>query len=182
MEKRCNICGRPFTRRWNLERHLDDVHYVNKKKYMVKRDIDNYYPLPKNNGYNNNFSNRVTNMKEMHHNQNFSNNNIFWDNFPPYEYNNTLQPYPYQYPYYPSFTDPNFNSQSKLEKEEWSLDDKIKMQKALKILQDNLGKRYHPIYIPQIIRYLNYRCVNEKSIKPLKQFFFQAFLGHIWPY
>jgi hypothetical protein len=113
MEKRCTLCGRTFTRRWNLQRHLDDVHDVNKQKYIVKRDIGNHPSLPKNNRYNNNFSNRVTNMKEIYYNQNFSNGNILPNNYPPYVYNN-FQPHPYIH--LPDFINPNSNPLSNIEK------------------------------------------------------------------
>jgi hypothetical protein len=56
------------------------------------------------------------------------------------------------------------------------------MQKALEILQNYLGKRYPPRYVPQIIKRLHDKCVTKKSIEPLKQYFVDKYLGHMWPY
>lgn len=180
----CNICGQSFTRKWNLQRHLRDVdHDVIDKKYIAKEDIDNRYSLPiNNNRYNSNFSNTENNMKEIYPNQNFSNNNNFRTNFPPYGYNNVQPyPYPYQYPYLP-FINPITNSQPNIEKEEWTQNDRIKMQKALEILRNRLKKIHHPRNVSKIIKYLHYRCLDEKSIEPLKKYFVNNYLGAFWPY
>jgi hypothetical protein len=56
------------------------------------------------------------------------------------------------------------------------------MQKALEILRNCLEKRGFQGYVSQTIRYLHYRCVTEKSLDPLKKFFVNMYLGHMWPY
>src|SRR6187402_1750110 len=44
MEKRCYICNKIFSRQWNLERHLRDVHEINNDIRKGKRrgGIDGY--------------------------------------------------------------------------------------------------------------------------------------------
>ena len=85
------------------------------------------------------------------------------------------------YPY-PNFFNSNINSQPKIEKKEWTTNDRIKVQKALKILQNYLSKIYYPSYTYRMIKLLHDRCSSERSIEPLKQFFVSKYLGHLWPY
>ena len=65
MEKMCNISRRIFTRKWNLQRHLNEVHNIRNEtsKNRLNYEIDDYdYSLSSlNTSYNNNF------QKEWYH-------------------------------------------------------------------------------------------------------------------
>ena len=88
--KICNLCFKKFTRKWNLARHLDDVHKIHYdlEKDKMKQGID----VPDN----------ITNIRETKHkifdednkrsqlqsNQNYYNNNNLPYNFPNYYFYN----------------------------------------------------------------------------------------------
>lgn len=98
----CNICYKNFTRKWNLDRHLYDVHEVQNdlRRVRIKQGID----VP------NNLSNMVeperkilnrdnTMSQSPQYNQSYYNNNNNLPNNSPYYYygydNNTSSSYPY---------------------------------------------------------------------------------------
>ena len=67
---------------------------------------------------------------------------------------------------------PNTKKKNKEEKK-LSIDDKIKIQKVLKNLENYLEKFYHRTFIFQILSWLRYQCFTQKSDKPLKNFLFK---------
>ena len=145
-QKECIVCKQIFTRKWNLERHLQDVHeiYDNTKKDNINPEIGDYNSLPINIDSNNNLRNFV-----------YSNDEVYL---------------------YPNFIPP-------LEKEKrLNVDDRIRIQKGLKILESCLEKIYPPGFVFQIISWLRSCCRYEKSDEPLKNFFVQMNLGDRWPF
>ena len=150
--KSCKFCNKIFSTRWNLERHLKDIHKVLPKQENnnINSEIDNYHYSSQ--GYNNsnrNFSHR-NNYNEM--NQiNYSGN-----------YNDCNQiPQNYSYPgYYFDIDYPWSNIYPKPEKEQktWTCDDQLLLQRGLKILQNHLEKLYHPFYVSRFIFMLKRKC------------------------
>lgn len=178
-KKFCNICYKIFTRKWNLERHLYDVHEVHDdlRKYRVKQEIDmpnhlSNMVVPKRK-----FLDRDNNMNQTpQYNQSYYNTNNLPNNFPYYYYHgfdNNTSSYPYS----------NINSQYKEEEEKrLSIDDKIKIQKVLKNLENYLEKFYHRAFIFQILSWLHYQCLTKKSKEPLKKFLVQNNIGFLWQF
>ena len=176
----CNICYKNFTRKWNLDRHLYDVHEVQNdlRRVRIKQGID----VP------NNLSNMVeperkilnrdnTMSQSPQYNQSYYNNNNNLPNNSPYYYygydNNTSSSYPYS----------NIDSRYKEEeKKRLSIDDKIKIQKILKNLENYLEKFYTRAFIFQIILWLRHQCFTQKSDEPLKKFLVQKNIGFLWQY
>jgi hypothetical protein len=174
-EKICKLCSKIFTRRWNLERHLQDVHkiYDNTKEDYLKSEIIDYNDLPNNIDRNRNFRNKSNdnNINEVINNENSYYYNNFSNTFPsPADYIGKFDPYS------------NFNP-SPLEKEKrLSLDDKIRIQKVLTILENHLKKiGYPPGHIFRLKTWLNYRCSSAKTDEPLKKFLVHRKLGYLWP-
>jgi hypothetical protein len=118
-------------------------------------------------------------MKEtLQYNQSYyNNNNNLPNNLPCYYYGFDNNPSSYLYS--------NINSQCKEEEKEkegekrLSLDDKIKIQNVLKNLKNYLEKFYPRAYIFQILSWLRYQCLTQKSDKPLKKFLVQNNIGRI---
>ncbi|MGE5633665.1 MAG: C2H2-type zinc finger protein [Deltaproteobacteria bacterium] len=173
-QKKCSICKKIFTRKWNLKRHSQDVHkiYDNTKKDNINPEIGDYNSLPINIDSNNNFRNKnnENNMNGMIYNENSSYDNNFPNTFPNPEYSND-EFYPYS----------NFNPSLEKEKR-LNVDDRIRIQKGLKILESYLEKIYPPGFVFQIISWLRSCCRYEKSDEPLKNFFVQMNLGDRWPF
>jgi hypothetical protein len=97
-QKKCNLCKKIFTRRWNLERHLQDVHkiYDNTKKDNINTEFIDYNDLPNNINRNSDFRNKNNdnNMSEMINNENSYYYNNFSNTFPyPAYYNGEFYPY-----------------------------------------------------------------------------------------
>ena len=76
----------------------------------------------------------------------------------------------------------NFNFQLEKEQRRWTYDDKIRLQRGLKIIQNHLEKFYHPFYVSRIILMLKRKCNHEKSDEPLKKYFIQMNIGAMWPW
>ena len=77
----------------------------------------------------------------------------------------------------------NINSRYKEEeKKRLSIDDKIKIQKVLKNLENYLEKFYPSTFIFQIVSWLRYQCFTQKSDKPLKKFLVQNNIGFLWQF
>ena len=104
----------------------------------------------------------------------YNGNSYYYDNFSniypsPGYYNN--EPYIYS----------NNNSPFKEEKI-LSIDDKIKIQKVLKVVENYLERIYPKYNVFLIISRLHYRCLREKSDEPLKKFLVKNNMGHLWPF
>lgn len=173
----CNICYKKFTRKWNLERHLYDVHEVQNdlSKVRIKQEIDVPDNLSNMVEPERKFLNRDNNMNQpSQYNQSYYNNNNLTNNLPYYYYgfdNNTAS-YPYS----------NINSQYEEEEQEekkLSIDGKIKIQKILKNLENYLEKFYPRVFIFQILSWLRYQCLTKKSEEPLKRFLVQKNIGFL---
>jgi uncharacterized Zn-finger protein len=47
MEKKvCNLCKKRFTRQWNLERHMQDIHHIS--EYGENNLVKQNYEVPPN--------------------------------------------------------------------------------------------------------------------------------------
>lgn len=175
----CNICYKKFTRKWNLERHLYDVHeaHYDLRKARIKQEFDVRNHLSKTVGPNRKILNTDNNLNKTQYNQSYYNNNNLPNNLPYYYYgfdNNTAS-YPYS----------NINSQYEEEEQEekkLSIDDKIKIQKILKNLENYLEKFYPRVFIFQILSWLRYQCLTKKSEEPLKRFLVQKNIGFLWEF
>lgn len=174
---RCTVCNQSFSRQWNLKRHIQDVHKLHnydKKDNIMQKDND-FNNLPFNIYENNNFKD-TNNKNDINNNQ----NQHYYNSFPDINHDLYYNVESYQYPY-SNFTNSNFESQLKKEKR-LSVDDKIKIQKGLKILENHLEKICKPVYIFRIIKLLNYRCLSEKSDEPLKKYLVQNNIGYLWTF
>jgi hypothetical protein len=169
--KNCTICKKRFTRQWNLERHMQDIHHISEygKNNMVKQKYEGSpysYPSIFTNEQLRNFEN---NMTEMDYNQNppenhtFSNhysredlyNNRFYENFEPF---------------------PPEKKENRL-----TIRDIVRIRRGLQILRNFLQQIYpNQIVIPQIYC-LNYLCYTKKSIQPLRDFYEKYNLMGLWP-
>jgi hypothetical protein len=173
-QKKCNLCKKIFTRRWNLERHLQDVHkiYDNTKKDNINPEFIDYGDLPNNINRNSNRNkNNDNNISEMINNENSYYYNNFSNTFPyPAYYNGEFYPYS------------NFNP-SPFEKEKrLSLEDKIKIQKVLTDLESHLIKIGCPMeFVFRLKRWLKYRCSCAKTDEPLKKYLVNNNFGNLWP-
>ncbi|HEX2408832.1 MAG TPA: hypothetical protein VHJ38_16645 [Nitrososphaeraceae archaeon] len=173
-EKVCQICYKKFTRKWNLERHLDDNHQIHNdfSNARMKQEIEMFDQFSNIVEPKHKFLNKEDNkMKEMlQYNQSYYNNNNLPNNLPYYYYgfDNNISSYPYS----------NINFQYNEEEKEkgekrLSIDDKIRIQKVLKILEDYLEKLYPRWFIFQVLSWLHYQCRIQKSDEPLKKFLVQ---------
>lgn len=172
MEKKaCNLCNKRFTRQWNLERHIQDIHHISEygQNDMVKQKYDGPpYPYPST-IRNERYSNSENNTTEMYYYEN------------PPEYPNLTNHY-YSYDFYNNRLYENFESVP-IDKKENKLiiRDMIRIRRALQILR-NLLQRIYPTYlvVPQIC-WLNYLCYTQNSIQPLRDFYKKYNLMHLWP-
>lgn len=182
-EKVCTICYKKFTRKWNLERHLYDIHKIHTdySNARMKQEIEMADHFSNRIEPKHKFLNKENNkMKErLQYNQSYYINNNNFPNNLPYNYygidNNSSSLYFYS----------NINSQyNEQEKEKGerrlSINDKIKMQKVLKNLENYLEKFYPHMFIFQIISWLRYQCLTQKSYEPLKNFLVHSNMGFLW--
>ena len=173
IKKRCYRCNRLFSRQWNLERHLQDVHEINDdiKKEERRGGIDGYdYEFGQLN------MNNANNLKKTENNNNdmdYNGNSYYYDNF------SNIYPIPRYYNIEP-YIYANYNSLCKEEKI-LSIDDKIKIQKVLKVVENYLERIYPKYYVFLIISRLRHRCLREKSDEPLKKYLVKNNMGHLWP-
>ena len=159
----CDICNRDFTRNDNLKRHKTDVHELveNAKEYTEKQGLpENLDQTP--------FNKQITNP--------------IYSQSQEKSYNNNFSAYPFYngYNYTQSFPNPNIQSHIK-ETKSFSVDDKIKIQKKLKIVENILKKNRPYYYVASRINMLRAQCYNEQSDEPLKRFIVKKNLGHLWP-
>ncbi len=173
MEKRCYICNKIFSRQWNLERHLQDVHEINNDIRKGKRrgGIDGY-----DYEYGQLSMNSAINLKKTE-----SNNNDMDYKVNSYYYNNFSNIYPIP-GYYNSEPYIYSNNNSLFKEETLSIDDKIKIQKALKFVENYLKRLYPKANVFPIISLLRNRCLREKSVEPLKKYLVKNNMGDLWPF
>ena len=74
----------------------------------------------------------------------------------------------------------NFTSQIK-ENRKLNLDDEIKIQKGLKIIQNYL-KNYPKPYVAMRISELRSKCIRAQSDEPLKKYLVNGKRGDLWSY
>lgn len=153
---------------------MQDVHEINDdiKKEKRREGIDGYdYEYGQLN------MNSANNLKKI------ENNNNYMDyNGNSYCYNNFSNIYP-NHGYYNSepYIYSNYNFLFK-EVKTLSSDDKIKIQKVLKIVENYLESLYPKSNVFLIISWLRYRCLREKSDEPLKKYLVKNNMGHLWPF
>ncbi len=176
-QKKCNICKKIFSRKWNLERHLQDVHkiYINTKQTSISQEDSNYYSLPIDNNINDNFRNE-NNINNIYGKMNSRDNSSIYNIFSN-PYSASLNSNNDQFLPYPNFYQPP----GEIERSILTPNDKIRIQKVLKILENYLIGLYPPFYVFRIIFYLNYKCRKEKSDEPIKEFLVRNHIGHLWP-
>jgi hypothetical protein len=165
-KNKCNICNKIFTRDWNLKRHIQDVYRLNDydKKDNIKQEFEENYYLPNSN----------SSYKENHINYYNNQNPFYYNNFPntfdnPASYNNEF----YQYS--------NFKLSSLEKDKRLSNDEKIRIQKVLKNLQNLLEKIIPKSNILWIIENLWCKCIREQSEEPLKKFLILYKMAYLWP-
>ena len=105
----------------------------------------------------NNLKKTENNYNDMDYNGNSYCCNNFSNIYPNSGYNNS-EPYIYS----------NYNSLFKEEKT-LSNDDKIKIQKVLKFVENYLKRLYPKSNVFPIILWLRYRCLREKSDEPIEK-------------
>jgi hypothetical protein len=172
MEKKaCNLCNKRFTRQWNLERHIQDIHHISEygQNDMVKQKYEGPpYPYPSTNR-NERYSNSENNTTEMYYYEN------------PPEYPNLTNHY-YRYDFYNNRLYSNFESVPIDKKEnKLTIRDMIRIRRALQILRNFLQRIYPTYVVVQQICWLNYLCYTQNSIQPLGDFYKKYNLMHLWP-
>ncbi len=164
----CYICSKKFSRRWNLERHLYNVHEVHKDLSIarIKQEINVPDNISNMVEPNRKVLNRDNIMNHTKYNQSYyNNNNNLPNNLPYYYYGFDKNTSSHLYS--------NINSQYKEEEKgekRLSIDDKIKIQKVLKNLENYLQKFLPHTFIFQVLSMLRYQCLTQKSDEPLKKF------------
>lgn len=172
IKKECKICKKRFTRQWNLERHIRDIHHISeygendrvKQKY---EDLSYSYPSTFTNEWYGKSENNTTEMD-------------YYENPP--EYPNFTNHYT-RYDLYNNRSYGNFVPVPR-EKDENTLTntDKRRIQYALGILSNFLqGIFPNHVVIPQIC-WLHYYCYSKRSIQPLRDFYKKNNFMHLWPF
>lgn len=171
-KKKCNKCRKRFTRRWNLTRHLKYIHNLSDdgQHDIVKPKYDRptySSPSPIKNEYIMNSENKMSEMNYNLHppkSHNFT-KRFFGDEY----YNNGC------YQNYELFT---------VDKKEpkLTIPDGIRIINALRILQHILPRFYPNNVVIRVICFLKYQCYTKHSDEPLKDFYKQHGLWHLWPY
>ena len=169
--KICQVCNKRFTRQWNLERHVNDIHYISEygENDMVKQKYEDpsySYSLTIKNEQFRNSENNTTDM-------------MYYENPP--EYHNFTNHYSNQ-DLYNKRSYQNFEPFSIDKKEDkLTLRDMIRIRRRLQILK-NVLQRIYPYHVVIIqISWLNYLCFTKKSIQPLRDFYQKNGLMHLWP-
>lgn len=168
VNKTCTVCKKRFTRQWNLERHLKDIHeiYLYRDNDMIKQNSEPYsYPFSIKKE---DFRNPENNMNKMNNYQNPPEYHNFTNEFSSYDINNSriyenFEPVP-------------------IDKKENNLTmrDIIRIRDGLQILR-NFLQRFYPNYVVvQRIYWLNYLCYTQKSIQPLRDFYKKNNLMYLW--
>ncbi|HJT85467.1 MAG TPA: hypothetical protein VJ697_13385 [Nitrososphaeraceae archaeon] len=174
-KKICKICNTPFTRKWNLARHLKDSHQIPTKEEIQNMNSEfdnNHISAERYNNRSHKLSHRYNcdGMNEINYSGTYNN----YNEIPP----NYSYPGYFNGQGYPWF---NFNFQSEKEQKRWTYDDQIRIQSILKILQNYLEKIYHQFYVSRTIFRLKRKCNDEKSDELVKKFFIRKNIGYLWP-
>lgn len=169
----CKICNKGFTRKWNLERHLQDIHkqYIKPESHGINLESNNHDSWQR---YEN--SDGIFEQRHNYDSINQINDSGQYRNFNNFPQNN---PYP-EYNYGQGYPWSNFNLQPEKEQKRWTYDDEIQLQRRLKILQNHLERFFPPLYVSGVIFMLKRRCSLEKSDEPLKKYFIQMNIGDMW--
>lgn len=170
----CNVCNKIFTRKWNLERHLQDIHgiYNKPENQNITSEIGNINSSQRYSNTDNIFKDRYNdgNMNQIDYSGQYGN------------YHNYPQNYSYPEYYRQDYPWSNFNLPPEKESKKWTYDDQIRLQRGLKILQTHLESFYPQPCVSGIILMLRRRCNYEKSDEPLKKYFVQMNIGDKWPW
>jgi hypothetical protein len=161
-------CKKKFTRHWNLERHLQDIHKNEYRENNMLRQKYEAYTFPSTIKYED-YRNPQNSMGEMNFYQNHPEYYNFTSGFSNYDmYNNMV--------YENVEAGPIDKKESRL-----TIRDMAKIPYALIILRNYL-QRFEPHRdVMSIIRSLYYQCYTQRSIQPLKDFYKKNNLGHLWP-
>ncbi|MGH9981820.1 MAG: C2H2-type zinc finger protein [Nitrososphaeraceae archaeon] len=169
MEKKfCNVCKKRFTRQWNLERHLKDIHNISgyhkndiNKQKNVQSTYSSIYSIK-----NQPFRNSDNHMISINH----------YSNTPGYH---ILQRYDNETNYNNWFY-PNDELVTIDKKEPMlTIEDGIRIRTALQILQNVLSRFYPPNLVIRIICLLQFQCFTKHSDEPLIEFYKKY---NIWVY
>jgi len=165
----CNVCKKKFTRQWNLERHLQDIHMIPeyRENKMVRQKYEAcVYPSAIKNK---DLRNPENSMGEINYYQKPPEYDSFTNGFPNYDlYNNMV--------YENVEAGPIDKKESGL-----TIREMAKIPHALIILRNYL-QRFEPhLDAIDIIRSLHYQCYTQRSIQPWKDFYKKNNLGHLWP-
>ena len=164
----CNICQESYSRKWNLKRHIHDVHGIEIDNTHNSNSEIEKYP---NHSYSNS---KILPKNDIEYN--IYNQNSYWRNNYPGNFDYSMYHYN---EYFPSFSWDPPNKQ----KERLTQDEKIKIQRILRKLAIQLYNRgYTPYYANKTAKLLNYRCNIEASDEPLKRFLTSCGLGDLWEY
>ena len=165
----CYVCKQKFTRQYNMERHLQNIHKISEhqENNMVRRKYEAYiYPFTIKNEDSRNPENS---MGDMNHYQNPPGYYNFTNGFSNYDIFNNMV-------YENVEVGPIDKKESRL-----TIQDMAKIPHALIILKNYL-QRFEPHRdVKSIIRSLHYQCYTQRSIQPLKDFYKKNKIGHLWP-
>ncbi|HEX7142622.1 MAG TPA: C2H2-type zinc finger protein [Nitrososphaeraceae archaeon] len=171
MERKvCQVCNKRFTRQWNLERHVKDIHHIFEYggNDMVKQKYE---------GPSYSYSHTIKNEQF----RNSENNTTDMNYYDPPEYHNFTNLYSnkdmYNKRFYPHFQPfPIDKKEDKL-----TLRDMRRIRLGLQILINFLQRIYPYQFVMMQICWLNYLCCTRKSIQPLRDFYQKNGLMHLWP-
>jgi hypothetical protein len=171
MERKiCQVCNKRFTRQWNLERHVKDIHHISEygENDMVKQKYEgpsySYSPTIK--------------YEQFRNSENNTNDMMYYEN--PLEYHNFTNHYSDK-DLYNKRSYQNFEPFSIEKKEDkLTLRDMIRIRRRLQILKNFLLRIYPYHIVIRQICWLNYLCWNKKSIQPLRDFYQKNGLMHLW--
>ena len=170
-KKECEVCNKMFTRQWNLERHMQDIHQIS--EYGENERMNQKYEDPHYSNHstlrNEQFRTRANNTTEIDYYENppqyynFANHYASKDSYNDRGYEN-FEPFPME------------KKEKKL-----TITNRVKIIRGLQILKNFLPRIYPHHVVIQQIYWLNYLCYTQNSIQPLRDFFKKNNLMHLWP-
>jgi hypothetical protein len=169
-KKECEVCNKLFTRQWNLERHMQDIHHIS--EHGENERINQEYEDPP-------YSNPSTIRNEQF--RTHANRTIEIDySENPHQYHNVSNHYSSKDSYnnrvYENFEPfPMEKKEKKL-----TITDRMKLIRGLQFLKNFLPRIYPNHVVIQQIYWLNYLCYTQNSIQPLRDFFKKYNLMHLW--